>query len=178
MLAPAATNPSFNGYENEHQQHVRRLALLVLLAAAGAAVVPAQAATIPTRWTERMYVGGKVAMTFNTRAITISGQSWTVSASFKNNMQRSIRIVGPGAGIALSTTPPRPGQPYQLVRARSIKPAFPAVLKPGQVWRGTLSGRGIPSWSTYLMAAYGQFEPIPGKTRKSWRWITDHALRR
>jgi hypothetical protein len=151
---------------------------LVLVALLAAAVVPAEAATIPTRWTERMRVDGKVAMTFNTRAITISGRSWSVAASFKNNMTRPIRIVVQRPGVAAATTPPKPGQKYELIRATSVSPAFPKSLQPGQVWRGTFRGGGIPTWSTYLSAAYGDFEPIPGKTTKQWRWITDQALRR
>jgi hypothetical protein len=147
------------------------LGLLALL------LVPsAQGKTFPTRWHEHFRYQGKLLMTFNTRAITINGQSWAVGGSFKNRTAQPIAIVVQAPGIAVATTPPSKSQKIRFIQARSVEPAFPKVLAPGQVWRGTFRGRGIPSWASYLMAVYGDFAKIAPNTPQGWRWITDHAL--
>jgi hypothetical protein len=154
----------------------RSLTLLGLLALL---LVPsAQAKTFPTRWQEHFRFDGKLLMTFNTKAITINGQSWAVGGSFKNRTSSPVRVTIQAPGIAVATTPPGPTQKIRFIRARSVSPPFPQVLAPGQVWRGTFRGRGIPSSATYLMAVYGDFERMAPRLPKEWRWITDHALRR
>jgi hypothetical protein len=141
-------------------------------------VAAAQAATIPTRWSEHARVDGKVAMTFNTRAITITGTTWAVAGSLKNNTSRPIRVLVQEPGIAIADTPPKRGQEYRFIKARTVSPAFPSVLAPGQVWRGTFRGGSIPAGGAYLMVVYGDFERLGPSMPRRWQWVTDHALRR
>lgn len=155
---------------------MRMRRIIALGAVALGLVTVAEAGTIPTRWTERARVDGRVVMTFNTRAITISGSRWAVAGSFKNNTSKPIRVLVQEPGIALSNEPPKPGQEYRFVKATSVSPAFPKSLAPGQVWRGTFRGSGVPAGS-HLMVVYGDFERLKPSMPRRWQWVTDHSLR-
>jgi hypothetical protein len=151
---------------------------LVLLGSLALLLVPsAQAKTYPTRWSEHVWYGGRVLMTFNTREISINGPNWAVTGSFKNRTRRTVAVVAKAPGIAIANRPPIQRPPYRFIRATSVQPPFPKALRPGQVWRGTFSGSGLPSNGRFLMAVFGDFAQITPDTARGWRWVTDHAIR-
>lgn len=152
---------------------------LVAALSAGSQVAPAAATTTyPTRWHEYAWVGGRSIMTFNTRAITVNRGpgTWAIAASFKNTSGRTITLVAQRSGIALSMRPSAPDVPFLFAAATSVEPAFPAQLRPGQVWRGTIRGRGIPA-GKYLAAVYGRWYRVFPSMPARWRWVTDHSIR-
>jgi hypothetical protein len=156
------------------------VAVLAALSAVPAAATAPGAATktYATRWQEHASSEGRSIMTFNTRTITVElgAGSWVVEASFKNTSGRTITLVAQRSGIAVSMEPSAAGVPFRFAAARSVEPAFPAKLRPAQVWRGTIRGRGIPA-GRYLAAVYGRWYRVFPSMYPRWRWITDHSIR-
>jgi hypothetical protein len=122
-------------------------------------------------------------MAFHVSKITVSPNSWSVTASFTNHSQYTISTVpgtttGRGSGLSiLYYVPPSPGAAtggYLALPAQTRRPAVP-VLGPGGTWSGVFGARGRLPRKKDLYFGFGWYtgDGLGG----GFNWITVHRFR-
>ena len=151
------------------------LSAVALAAGCGSSSTPpAEAQVTHVNWREagnpHNLLGGPIV--FGVRSIRIVPTGWSVSASVVNRTKEPLRIVYAHEPAGHNAFGIRVGD--VMVQARDSHPPVPILLRPGQQWRGTLSGPEGLATGTLVRVQFGQFGTLHGDR---FTWVTDHAYR-
>ena len=166
---------------------MKRWIVLAAAAAVFAAGASAEAAVIPSKWSERVdYSSGEGFMRLYVRKIVVTKSTWKASVGLRNSSKIAIRLTS-------SLDRPNPNLPFtywaspgvwwsqyvkggswwpgsgtvltRSARATAVRPAYPTRLGPGKSWFGTFSGTlaKVPK-DRLLRIGFGKLV-LPGNVR-------------
>jgi len=177
-------------------------AVLTLLGAGcgsggGSGAVPAVVRAPPQEATlgwEEPYPAEKPALVFGVRSFRVTTDGWTADISVENRSDVGWEVGDPryGTGLqfgvmlfpdddlkALEERNSRGDLPG-IRQATSYRPSLPAVLRPGSIWRGTISAPGALAGGLWVRISFGPFISVsdpPTGAASPVVWFTDHAYR-
>jgi hypothetical protein len=174
---------------------MRRWGLTVIVAALAALLgsSAASAKTLKLYWVEKTIGADYPAMTFKVKTLTVVGNKWSYVASVTNNSKVAVKI-GPGSatlpgqyrfGLIIPDKPkydcnpvysPCPAPRPPLAGSQSTKPHVPPVLRPGQTWRGTVSGTKTIPRGFLIRIAFGYFTDATINPQ-GFSWVTQNTFR-
>ena len=178
------------------------LALLAVLVAAGAAACTSSGVTLPpaspaslqeaqVNWVEPTS-SKPPRLVFQVRRIHVTPNGWSARVAIRNDSG-----IGWEFGDSQASTAPfgvmlfATGEMSELERriqerdlpglrgARTVKPAPPAILGPGQFWEGTIAAPGALAAGRWLRVVFGPLlahGTAPPSLGQELSWITDNAL--
>jgi hypothetical protein len=188
---------------------MRRLAALASLAAAvtllgagcgsggGSGAVPAVVKAPPQETTlgwEEAYPTEKPALVFGVRSLRVTTDGWAADISVENRSDVGWEVGDPryesGLQFGVMLFPDddlraledrnRRGDLPGIRQATSYRPALPSVLRPGSIWRGTISAPGALAGGLWVRISFGPFVSVshpPAGAASPVVWFTDHAYR-
>ncbi len=178
----------------------RTVSLLAALLLAGCAdpeptpIGPARAAEpqhAQLGWRESYPASGE-RLVFAVETLTVRENGWSVTVSVTNKTRIPFRAgreeVELQYGLMLFATgdlselddAARAGELPAVRRATKIEPALPAVLRPNQTWRATLSAPGSLADGSFVRVSFGPLRAEgdpPEEMEPVVVWITDRSHR-
>jgi len=111
----------------------------------------AQAATIPLGWSERhARYARHLVLTYGVDEVTIGRGWWRARLWIRNETNLRIRVQREFALLADA-----PGGRRRVLPAARSAPSLPAVIPILGIWRGVVSGPGVPSRASLLRLRFG-----------------------
>ena len=150
------------------------LAVLALPEAGGA--VEGNPKRFELSWVEHARTGGRVVMTFRVTRVHFQFEAWAAQVEFHNRSGKTMRV-RPQFGLLVSKTKGQDPS-FQALLARRSQPRLPAILFPGQRWKGVISGPGRPRSGTWVRVNFGFFavRGLYADMPDGFSWITDHSF--
>lgn len=141
-------------------------------------------------WTERARdLNGNELMTFRVRTLEVGPNGWKAKVWFRNDSTKTILLPKGGGrsprswglGVFTSAVSARVEDAGNYeIRTKTIEPAMPAALAPGESWSGVFASPEPPRSRRWLHVVFGVFfwkgRPPPG-LGAYFVWITTHPLR-
>lgn len=159
---------------------MRRVLVLITLVAlavpAGAGAVDANPQRFKLGWVEHARKNGRIVMTFRVAQVHFQYTAWSAEVEFHNRSGKTMRIK-PQFALLLARTRGQDPDYEALVVRRSL-PRVPAILFPGQRWKGVMSGPGRPRRDTWVRFNFGYFavKGLFADNPNGFAWITDHSF--
>jgi hypothetical protein len=149
--------------------------------------MPAPVQTIALNWHEAPGPSG-ATLVVEVRRLVVRPNGWSVTASVKNDTRVAMTIGRPhhpgetefGVLLLASSKARAVETAGPGVFASHFAPRLPSVLRPGEAWSGTFSGRGRLSTARYVRVELGRLTTVgPAQPGVPWRfrYITDHVVR-
>jgi hypothetical protein len=167
------------------------LGLVALLSGCGgrSASEPARARTLVLGWHETVGRPG-ARMIVDVRKLIVRPQGWEVAASVRNDTSVTFYVGRPHhqgkSEFGLLVLPTSGASQADIlaaspgVFAARVEPPLPRVLRPGEAWSGTFSGRGRLERGRYVRVELGRFTTVGTPQRGvpwRFRYITDHVVK-
>lgn len=140
-------------------------------------------------WTEHARFAGYNMMSFKVTSFDVGPDGWKARVSFHNDSTKTIVLPkgGPqsprswGLGVFTSAVSSRvEDQGNYEIKPKTITPALPVELAPGESWSGVFASPEPPRAQRWLHLVFGVFfwkgKPPPG-LGAYFLWITTHPLR-
>lgn len=154
---------------------MRRVAVVLALGLGVALAPPASAGTVELGWKEAAKLQGKAAVTFTMDRLVLNGNTWVVTATFRNETGTILRI-RQQFGLAEFVRDHVFSKPARFLPAVTFRPRLPSALAPGQSWSGAFGGVGSPNGDRFVRVVFGLFvTTLPKPLGPQFSWISDHA---
>jgi hypothetical protein len=154
-------------------------------------LVKAPPQTAALDWSEP-YPAVRPALVFDVASFTVTRDGWRADISVENRSDvgwevGDVRYASNLAfGVMLFPNDDtgelerrnRSGTLPAIRPAMTFRPALPDVLRPGAVWRGTMSAPGALAGGLWVRISFGPFVALgdaPKGTSSQVVWFTDHA---
>jgi hypothetical protein len=147
---------------------------------------PAEPRTIELGWSERFRSAGLV---LTVGRLVLREDGWSADVGVQNRSRRTYRL-GDGASLVLLDTPSRRELRQLTAELRSAPPSLapsrasprpPTELRPGAIWRGTISGPEVLRSGSVVRVLFGPYQRAGprrlGESLPDALWVTDRSVR-